>query len=310
MKNKFILLLALVATQFTTIHGWSLWEWVTQAADTVAAAADTVAAGVVSAADTVAAGVTSAYNTVAAGVTSAATAVAAPIEGVIMGPIDALMDAAAINNVTTNTTPPAIPTSPPTTCASTGSAENPYYTAVGCGSKTTVNCLLASANQSLSAGGLPIVGLRVTGIEENGKWPVIGQTYIKNSSGLYVNNSCLNGTPYSPNNNMSGLLTGNSCGTLTPFYTYIAKCLEEGKIDTPSTGYGRAYNNKVFFNNAGATLNDQTVNPIQCMACGTSGTISSCTVFNDDNNPYPACAAQTTAPEMPPQYTGSCVDCD
>lgn len=226
------------------------------------------------------------------------------INNSIGAPIGALIEGtnittgSSINNNTTNQTPTAIPTSPPITCVSTGSSENPYYAAVGCSGKTTVQCLLASAEAALLAGGLPILGLRVTGPEigGSGKWPAIVQTYI-NPSSPYVNNSCVSGAPYSLFNSMAGLCDNSTGSALQPYFSYITNCLEEGKIDIPSTGYGRAYNNKVFFNNANATFNGQTVNPIQCMACGTTGSISSCNVVvNDANNPYPACATPTPAP--------------
>ena len=227
--------------------------------------------------------------------------VGAPIGALIEGV--STTTGSTINNETTNQTPTAIPTLPPITCVTTSSSENPYYDVVGCKNLKTVNCLLASAEAALLAGGLPILGVRVTGPQvTEDVWPAIAQTYIMNSSGnssgsLYVNNSCVSGAPYSPNSGMAASLCNNSTGSvLYPYFSYIANCLQEGKIDTPSTGYGRAYNNKVFFNNAGATFNGQTVNPIQCMACGTTGSISSCNVVvNDANNPYPACAANASA---------------
>ena len=272
MKNKFILLLTLVTNIFSC-PGWLSWFC------------------------------------------GSDNPIASIVVSTFMAPIDALMDIAQQINNTTTITPLPTPIVVPQSCSSTGSSPNPFFASNGSACQIpapqccyenpkparctgcTMDCLIASAESSLAAGGLPILGLDVTGPKgADGKWPVIGQTYIKNSSGAYVNNSCVFYGPYSPSNNitssssnsMTGLLHfGNTCGSLTPFYTYIAKCLEDGKIDTPSTGYGRAYNNKVFFNNANVTFGGTSVNPIQCMACGTTGTISSCTVVNGSNNLYP-----------------------
>lgn len=257
---------------------------------------------------------------------------------------------AAVNNVT-SITPPATPGSTPSNCFYDIKGTNPFFASnsSACQTQTpqccyenpkpagctgcTMDCLLASANSALAAGVLPILGLTVSGNKIGRIYPVEVDVFLNAGSGNYTssvlnNRACgVSGSncqclsyPFS-SGNMSGLLTGNSCGTLAPFYTYITNCLEEGKIDTPSTGYGRAYNNKVFFNNvtAGQVLfNGEPVNPIQCMACST-GSISSCTVVNDPNNKWPACfvpnppaptpaptPAQNTAitPSAPPQNYG------
>ena len=336
MKKIFLILITFFSNNYYISGAGAVSSVISDALPMVTLPADIIIAAVTGNASILQCTVGSSYN--------------AYLECISQALVPGSTGSAAVNNIT-SITPPAAPGSTPSHCYYDIKGTNPFFASTGSACKTpapqccyenpkpagctgcTMDCLIASAVSALAAGVLPILGLTVSGNKIGRIYPVEVDVFLNagsNSSGAEVytssvltNRACVASGGSCPcpsypfsSGNISDLKS--SCGTLAPFYTYITNCLEEGKTDTGT--YGREYNNKVFFNNNGATFigkqgEQQSVNPIQCMACST-GSISSCTVVNDPNNKWPACfvpnpPAPTPAPtpitpsepsEQPQQY--------